>query len=132
MQEFELEDVFDSFVYNGLRLLRDPCLQKRMWVDGKGPEVGEFEEDIGFILEDSETLIEKAEELREERRRYLASISLLHDMVERFYHDIVQKRPQCKIEDFIQLSEWKDIQHFANEICNEIQDEFWWKTSKKH
>ena len=122
MQKSELDCIFDSFVYNDLRICGDPIRQKRIWVDGVGPEVGEFEEDIGFFLENSETLFEKPDELDQGRRKYLKSIKTLYDMIEHFYHNIVYKHPNEKIEYFIQLPEWKEIQYLANKMYREIKE----------
>lgn len=127
MQESELDSIFDSFVYNGLRTFGDPGFQKRVWVDAEGPEVGEFEDSIGFVLEYSETLFKKNNELSQEREKYLNRIKILHDMVERFYHNTFYKNPNAKVEYFIQYPEWKEIQYLANKIYHEIKEEPWWK-----
>lgn len=127
MQENEIDQIFESFFHNGLRIIGDSSFQKRVWVNGEGPEVGEMEEDIGFALENSETLIEKADELSENRRKYVTQIRHFHDMLENFYHNIVYKNPNEKIINLIGLPEWKNLQHFSHTIYKEIQEEFQWK-----
>lgn len=127
MQDSELDSIFDSFVYNGLRVFGDSGLQKKVWIEGSGPEIGNFEDDIGFFFEYSELLFKKYNDLSFERQEYLKKIKILYDMIERFYHNIFQDHPNSKIENFIESPEWKEIQHSSKMLYHEIKGESWWK-----
>ncbi len=127
MQNSELDSVFDSYVFNGLRIFGDPAFQKKVWIEKKGPEIGDFEDDIGFIFQYSESLLGKYDELSADRQKYLKHIKILYEMIEKFYHNSFQKHPNNKIENYIQDPEWKEIQKFANVLYCEIKKESWWK-----
>lgn len=127
MHESDLDSIFDSFVFNDLKTFGDPCIQRRVWIEGNGPEVGEFEDDIGFVFEYSECLFEKYDELSTERQKYLDRIKVFYEMTQRFYHNIFRKNPNNKIENFMQHPEWQEIQHLANTLYQEIKGEPWWK-----
>jgi hypothetical protein len=127
MQESELDSIFDSYVYNGVRLLAEIPLHTKIWVTLEGPEVGEFEDDIGFILEYSETILAKQSEISENRKKYINSVQELYDLVSDFYHNVVYKNLDMKVKDFINQREWKHIQNIANSLYEKIKEENWWK-----
>lgn len=79
MSCFNTDSLFDSFVYNELKIFSDPLLQNRVWVVGDKNIVCEFEDNLADLLESSEALFEQSNHLSKERHKYLKDIKKLSE-----------------------------------------------------
>ncbi|MCE2982361.1 MAG: hypothetical protein LW832_02225 [Parachlamydia sp.] len=132
MQQEDLESFFDSFIYNGVQLIADRSLQTKLWVTCEGPEIGDFDDDMGIVLEFSEVLIANQSKLDINRIKYLPLIQKIHDLVKLFYRNVVNKSLYLEVEELINKEEWLEIVHFASSFHSKLMEEPWWNKNIIH
>ena len=115
IEKINKEEFLNSFLYDICRF-SDKEYQKRAWIEGTGPEYGDFDEAVMWFLEDGEIIMNHYKEFKITESQHLL-IKMFWDRITSF-----SDKNDWPAE-FIDTPEWTKI----TEMAKEVLKEFNWK-----
>lgn len=123
MEKEKLQNIYNSLVYNELRILSSPELQKKAWINGSDQIACTFVDVVSGFLEEVEILILHHENLPKCIRTNVSYIKELYDKISEFYSDIIYNHSEMEVENIMNENRWNIIQKDALSLYSSLQKE---------
>lgn len=110
LTEEDKKYILNEFLRN-ISHISDKEYQKRVWIQGKGPEVDDFDETCCHFFDDGDPILKKHTEYNIKKNQY----HLLMKLRNSFSSFVDGPRPYLP-EEFIDTPEWEKIMELAGEV----------------
>ena len=108
LKDIERKQIMETFIRN-IAHVSDEEYQRRVWIEGRGPECDDFDEFLSYFFDESEAILKSHESFgitKSQLRLLMKFQDRLKVFSQNNYHP----------KEFISSSEWKKIMEMAEEI----------------
>ncbi len=105
------KQILESFLET-IAGISDKEYQKRVWIQGKGPECDDFTETTCHFFEECDSILENPKEFKINKKQY----NLLIKLKDKFNKFIKEPRAGYLPQEFIDTPEWEKIVNFAKDV----------------
>jgi len=121
MQKKYSIDFLRSLVIYGIGGLSDPFYQKRIWVEGKGPEVDSYDDAITYFSDMCELIFEAPSDYEGINGENLELLKTLYQMVMDYDRNLHVARTPEDVSCILEDPKWHKIQVFARDVFQTFQ-----------
>ena len=108
-------------IVHGIRSLSDPLYQKRIWVEGKGPEVDSYDDTITYFSDMCELIFEAPLDYEGIDVENLKLLKRLYLMVMDYDSNLDNGRAPQEVNCILEDPKWHQIQEFAGDVFRKFQ-----------
>jgi hypothetical protein len=107
-KDADRKQIMETFI-RSISHVADEEYQKRVWIEGRGPECDDFDDFINYFLDESEAILEKYKDFNITNSQYHLLLKFQDEL-----NAFCDKNDYPR--EFISSLEWKKIMEIAKEI----------------